>query len=147
MWLHVRHPSAVWGSSSETKPKGKPDLKLDLWSPLHPTGKTIFSLVLPQHLCSWRSGRPHMKQTKLVKLTITPFLVVVDLSAEESTNRISCTCFWKFPRMKIHVHTVHMVLFANSLRRWLSKSIHLWATSEVSHVGPPDFLSSFLSAT
>lgn len=97
----------VWETSSETKPKGKPGI----WNwicdiPCILQGE-IF-LVLPQQLCSWLSGRPHTKQTNPVKLIIMPFLVVVDLSAEESIDHVSCTCFWKFSRMQVHMHTVHM---------------------------------------
>ena len=96
MWLQVRRSPRVLGIQFRTKAWRETwGLNLNLWSPLHPTGKNIFSLVLPQHLCSWHSGRPHMKQTKLVKLIIMPFFVVVDLSAEESTDHVSCTCLLK----------------------------------------------------
>lgn len=52
-------------------------------------------MVLAQHLCCWHSGRPHMKQTKSVRLITMLFFVVVDISAEESTDRVSCTCLLK----------------------------------------------------
>lgn len=96
MWLQVRQSLRVLGIQFTTKAWGETwGLNLNLWCPLHPMGKNIFSLVLPLHLCSWHSGRPHLKQTKLVKLIIMPFFVVVDLSAEESTDHISGTCLLK----------------------------------------------------
>lgn len=65
-------------------------------------------------------GRPHIKQTKLVKLINMPFFVAAELSAEESTDHVSRTYLLKVPQhAEKSVYTVYMVLFSNSFRRSL----------------------------
>lgn len=90
-----------------------------------------------------------MKQTKLLKLIIVPFFVVVDLSAEESTDHVSRTSLLKVSQNagRSILYCIHGTVWQHSLRRSLSRRICLWSTSEVSHVGPLDFLSPFFSAT
>lgn len=70
-------------------------------------------LFLPQHVCSWHSGRPHMKQTKVVKLIIMPFFVVVALSAEESTDHISCPSLLKVSQNagKRFLYCIHHIIW------------------------------------
>lgn len=114
MWLQVGQSPRVLGTKGWREAWG---LNVNLWPPVYPIGLNTFSLILLQHLRAWHSGRPHLKQNKLVRLINMTFF---------------CCC-WFISRgkhcpylLKVSqnagksVYTVYMVLFGNSFRRSLS---------------------------